>query len=380
MSSNYPRGLPLVVLMLSLMGFGPARVMADGPARMMADRIKDVASIAGVRSNSLVGYGIVVGLNGSGDNTKFTSLSVRNMLLRLGITLPSNVDPKAKNVAAVMVSAELPPFAKNGQTIDVTVSSLGKAKSLRGGTLILTPLKGADGEVYALAQGNLIVSGVGAEGADGTSVTVNVPSVARIPNGATVERTVDTDFTDKRVLILNLHDPDFTTAHRVAQAINDAMGPDIAEPLDSTSVKVNVLVSRGQRVAFVSLLENLPVVPAEAPAEVIISSRTGTVVIGQHVRVSPAAVSHGNLVVTISESLGVSQPAPFSREGTTEVVPRSEVEVAEQQAHMFLFGPGVSLNEIVQAVNQVGAAPSDLVAILEALKAVGALHARLTVI
>jgi flagellar P-ring protein precursor FlgI len=355
-------------------------ILASIPAAVMADRIKDLASIAGVRSNQLVGYGLVVGLNGTGDNTKFTSQSVKNMLLRLGITLPPNMDPKSKNVASVMVSAELPPFAKNGQTLDVTVSTVGKAKSLHGGTLILTPLKGADGEVYALAQGSLVVSGFGAQGADGSSVTVNVPSVARIPNGATVERTVSTDFTKERVLVLNLHDPDFTTAHRVALAINNALGPETAEPLDSTSIKVIVPVGRSHRVGFVSLLENLPVVPAEAPAEVIVSARTGTVVIGQHVRVSPAAVSHGNLVVTISESPEVSQPAPFARRGRTEVVPQSGVEVTEQPATMFLFDPGVSLNEIVEAVNQVGAAPSDLVAILEALKRAGALHAKLSVI
>ena len=355
-------------------------LMAASPALVMADRIKDLASIAGVRSNQLVGYGLVVGLDGTGDASRLSSQSVKNMLLRLGITLPPNMDFKSKNVAAVMVSAELPAFAKNGQTLDITVSSVGNAKSLHGGTLILTPLKGADGEVYALAQGHLVASGFGAEGHSGSSITVNVPSVARIPNGATVERTVISDFSREQVMVLNLHDPDFTTAHRVAQAINDAMGPDIAEPLDSTSVKVNVPVNRGRRVEFVSLLENILVVPAEAPAEVIVSARTGTIVIGQHVRVSPAAVSHGNLVVTISEAPQVSQPAPFSPGRTTEVVPRSGIEVAEQQARMFLFAPGVSLNEIVQAVNQVGAAPSDLIAILEALKEAGALHAKLTVI
>ena len=352
-------------------------VLVALPAR--AERIKDIATIAGVRSNQILGYGLVVGLDGSGDKSNFTSQSLRNMLTRLGITLPSGVDPKSKNVAAVMVNADLPPFVKQGQTIDVTVSSLGNAESLRGGTLLMTPLKGIDGAVYAVAQGNLVVGGFGVGGADGSRVTVNVPSVGRVPNGATVEREVPTSFDSGAELVLNLNTADFTTARRLAQTINQSLGAGTAEPVDAGSVKVLAPRDRGRRVAFLSDLENLTLEPGDAPARVIINSRTGTVVIGQHVRVSPAAVSHGSLVVTISEAPLVSQPAPFSG-GTTEVGSKSDIRVRQEKGRMFLFSPGVSLNEIVRAVNEVGAAPGDLVAILEALSKAGALHAELVVI
>jgi flagellar P-ring protein precursor FlgI len=347
-----------------------------------AERIKDLASVAGVRSNQLIGYGLVVGLDGTGDQTSqapFTVQSLKNMLAQLGIGIPPNINPQLKNVAAVMASAELPPFAKIGQTIDITVSSIGNAKSLRGGTLLMTPLKGADGQVYAVGQGNLISSGFGAQGGDGSRITVNVPSVGRIPNGATVERSVANPFAQGKSLILNLHVSDFTTSTRVAEAINRTLGPKVAKALDATSIQVSAPVDVSQRVEFIALVENITLQPGEAPAKVIVNSRTGTVVIGSHVRVKPAAISHGNLIVTIAEDTQVSQPAAFSR-GSTEKVKQSELQITEQDNRMFLFDPGVTLEEIVRAVNQVGAAPGDLVAILEALKQAGALQARLIVI
>lgn len=347
-----------------------------------AERVKDLADIAGVRKNQLVGYGLVVGLNGTGDQTTqtpFTIQSIRSMLARHGVTVPDNVNPQLKNVAAVMVNADLPAFAKKGQTIDVNVSSIGNAESLRGGTLLMTPLKGADGQVYGIAQGNLIVSGFGAEGNDGSSITVNVPSAGRIPNGATVERTVRSPFGQGNSLTLNLHSADFTTATRLAEAINDALGPKTATPVDASSIKVNAPGDRGRRVSFVSMLENLRIDPGEAAAKVIVNSRTGTVVIGRNVEVTPAAVSHGNLTVTIAEQPEVSQPAPFAG-GQTQTTPQSQVQIEEEDNRMFKFDPGTSLDEIVQAVNEVGAAPGDLVAILEALRSAGALRAELEVI
>jgi len=346
-----------------------------------AQRIKDLASIAGVRSNQLVGYGIVVGLNGTGDQTSqtpFTVQSLRNMLAQFGITLPPNVNPQLKNIAAVSVHADLKAFAKQGQTIDVTVSSIGNANSLRGGSLLMTPLKGVDGKVYAIAQGNLVVGGFGAA-ADGSSITVNVPSAGRIPNGATVERVVPNPFGRGNEVVLNLHQADFTTATRMALSINKTIGPGTARPIDATSISVNAPIKASQRVSYVSLIENLQVAPGAAAAKVIINSRTGTVVIGQNVTVDPAAVSHGSLVVTISASPIVSQPGPLAG-GDTVVVPQADIAIEEQDNKMFLFNPGVSLDEIVRAVNQVGAAPGDLVAILEALKQSGSLKAELIII
>ncbi len=354
--------------------------LCAAPAR--ADRVKDLASVAGVRSNQLMGYGLVVGLDGTGDQTSqtpFTVQSLKSMLARYGVRIPANVNPQLKNVAAVSVHAVLPPFAKPGQAIDVTVSSLGNAKSLRGGSLLMTPLKGADGRVYAIAQGNLVVGGFGASGSDGSSVTVNIPSVGRIPNGASVERTVPTPFAQGNSIVLNLHTEDFTTANRLATAINRVIGAGTAEPLDAASVRVNAPVDVSQRVAFVSMLENIQVKPADAPARIVVNSRTGTVVIGSHVHVMPAAVTHGSLTVTITEQPQVSQPAPLAG-GTTAVVPRSNIDIKQEKRHMFVFNPGVQLDDIVRAVNQVGAAPGDLVAILEALKQAGALRAQLIVI
>ncbi|MBT8097931.1 MAG: flagellar basal body P-ring protein FlgI [Woeseia sp.] len=351
---------------------------------VQADRVKDLASVAGVRSNQLAGYGLVVGLNGTGDQTSqtpFTVQSIKNMLTQFGVTIPPGTSLQLKNVAAVTVHADLPAFAKPGQAIDVTVSSIGNAKSLRGGSLLMAPLRGADGNVYAVAQGNLVVGGFGASGNDGSKVTVNIPSAGRIPNGATVERSVPSDFNARDSILLNLHQPDFTTSHRLASLINESLGEGTALSLDAVTVRVEAPDDSGQRTSFLSYLENLEVDPGQAAAKVIINSRTGTVVIGALVRVSPAAVSHGSLVVTISEQPLVSQPAAaFSDAGDTVVVPSSQVQITQEDSSMFMFDPGTSLDEIVRTVNRVGAAPGDLVAILEALKQAGALRAELVVI
>lgn len=344
-----------------------------------AERVKDLASVAGVRTNQLVGYGLVTGLTGTGDKTRFTGQTLTSMLREMGVSLPEGIDPKSKNIAAVSVHADLPAFAKPGQTIDVTVSSLGDAKSLRGGSLIMTPLKGADGQVYAMAQGNLIVGGFGAEANDGSRVTVNVPSAGRIPNGATVEKGVKTALNIGDHIILNLHTADYTTSSRLADAINDTLGRGTASAMDGASVRVAAPKEPSQRVPFLSLVENIELNPGESAAKVVVNSRSGTVVIGQNVQVSPAAVSHGNLSVTISADTQVDQPNAFSG-GQTVVTPNFDVEITEEDSRMFLFDPGVSLDEIVRAVNQVGAAPGDLVAILEALKQAGALKAELVVI
>ncbi|MEZ5542593.1 MAG: flagellar basal body P-ring protein FlgI [Pseudomonadota bacterium] len=358
-----------------------ASLLMTVAAAANAERIKDLVQVAGVRTNQLIGYGLVVGLDGTGDSSSqpFTVQSLTSMLAQLGVVIPPNAKPQLKNAAAVIISADLPAFAKPGQTIDITVSSLGNSKSLRGGTLLMSPLKGADGQVYAIAQGNLVVGGFGADGADGSRVTVNIPSVGRIPNGATVERSVPSPFDSSDTVTLNLNTPDFTTATRVVESINSAMGKDTATALDGGSVRVQAPLDADKKVMFVSMLENLPVEPGEAAARVIINSRTGTVVIGSHVRVMPAAVSHGSLTVTITEQPEVSQPAPLS-DGVTTVVPRTNISVSEDGSRMFLFEPGVTLNDIVRAVNQVGAAPGDLVAILEALRVAGALRAELLVI
>jgi len=345
-----------------------------------AERIKDMATVAGVRSNQLVGYGIVTGLTKTGDNTsKFAPQGLVSMMGHLGLTLPTGTDPKAKNSAFVSVHAELPAFAKPGQKIDVTVSSIGDAKSLRGGSLLMSPLKGADGKVYAVAQGNLVVNGLSAQGQDGSKVTVNNPLVGRIPGGATVEQTVPTSFDQPGDLVFNLNTVDFTTANNMSEAINKVLGKGSARALDGASVSVASPVDAAQRVSFVSVIENIEVTADVAPAKVIVNSRTGTVVINSTVRIQPAAVSHGSLTVTISENPQVSQPNPLSN-GTTAVVPQSNVAVKEDKNRMFVFNPGVSLDEIVNAVNAVGAGPSDLVAILEALKSAGAMQAELIII
>jgi len=347
-----------------------------------ADRVRDLAQVAGVRANQLVGYGLVAGLDGSGDQTSqapFTTQSLDNMLQQFGITVPANVRPQLKNVAAVMVTADLPAFAKPGQSIDVTVSSIGNSKSLRGGSLLMTPLKGADGQVYAMAQGNLVIGGVSASGKSGSSVQVNISNSGRIPSGATVERLVPSSFAAAGDLALNLHTPDFGTASRLAAAINRTYGEGTARAVDAVTVGLRSPVDPGSRVGFLAAVQDVEVQVGDAPARVIVNSRTGTVVIGSNVRVSPAAVAHGSIEVSISEQPSVSQPGPLSN-GTTAVVPQSTVQITEHGGHMFKFGPGANLDDIVHAVNKVGAAPSDLVSILEALKEAGALHAELVVI
>ena len=348
-----------------------------------AERLKDLASIQGVRTNQLIGYGLVVGLNGTGDQTTqtpFTLQTFNNMLAQFGIKVPpGGGNVQLKNVAAVSIHAELPPFAKPGQTIDVTISSIGNAKSLRGGSLLLSPLKGIDGNVYAIAQGNLVVGGFDAGGADGSRITVNIPSAGRIPAGATVERPVPSGFDQGNSLVLNLNRPDFTTAKNIVDQINGLLGPGVAQALDGGSIRVSAPLDPNQRVDYLSVLENIEVEAGQAVAKVIINSRTGTIVIGQNVKVQPAAVTHGSLTVTITEDPIVSQPGPLSG-GQTAVVPRSRVNAEEEAKPMFKFGPGTTLDEIVRAVNQVGAAPSDLMAILEALKQAGALQADLIVI
>lgn len=357
-------------------------MLSASPAQ--AERIKDIAVVSGVRSNQLVGYGLVVGLDGTGDQTTqtpFTVQSITNMLARFGVTIPAAVasQMQLKNVAAVTVTAELTPFAKAGQTIDVTVGSIGNATSLRGGSLLMTPLRGADGEIYAMAQGSVVVSGFGIQGKDGSKVTVNVPSGGSVPNGASVEREVHTNFGAEPFVMINLNTPDFTTASRMSDGINKLLGGSLAQPIDAVSVKVAAPTDLGDRIAFLSSLEEMQLEPAEAPARVIINSRTGTVVISSHVRVSPAAVAHGSLSVTITERQDVSQPNALAQ-GTTQVTQRSDIAVNQAPARMFVFDAGVNLDEIVRAVNQVGAAPSDLVAILQALRQAGALHAELVVI
>lgn len=348
-----------------------------------AERLKDIASIAGVRTNQLIGYGLVVGLDGSGDQTSQTPFTVQtfnNMLTQFGITVPPGTRIQMRNVAAVAIHADLPPFARPGQNIDITVSSIGNSKSLRGGSLLMTPLKGIDGEIYAIAQGNLVVGGFGAEGADGSRITVNVPSVGRIPGGATVEREVISPFSSGSHLVFNLNRPDFTTAKRVVDQINNTFGPDVAQAQDAGSISVRAPLDPNQRVDYMSMVENLQIEQGNAAAKVIINSRTGTIVIGQDVRVQPAAVTHGGLTVTITENVQVSQPnAPFTA-GQTTITPSSQINIEEGDSRMFVFNPGVSLDEIVRAVNQVGAAPGDLMAILEALKQAGALNADLVVI
>jgi flagellar P-ring protein precursor FlgI len=348
-------------------------------APVLADRLKDLARIKGVRNNQLVGYGLVVGLDGTGDSAPFTNQTFRNMMDQFGVTLPPGVNPNLDNVAAVTVTANLPPFAKPGQEMDITVSSIGNADSLRGGTLLMTPLKGVDDRVYAMAQGNLVVGGFGAGGADGSRITVNIPSVGRIPNGATIEREVNSPFAEGDTITFNLLRPDFTTARRVVEEINSALGPDMAYAHDATSISVRAPRDPSQRVSFLSILENMTVDPAEEAAKVVINSRTGTIVVGKNVQVAAAAVTHGNLTVTIQENPDVVQPNPFT-DADAVVEPNTQIAITEEPARMFQFGPAVTLNQIVQAVNQVGAAPGDVMAVLEALKQAGALRAELIVI
>ena len=359
-----------------------APVMLSDAAQ--AERIKDIAMVEGARTNQLIGYGLVVGLDGTGDQvtqTPFTIQAARSMLQQFGVNLPPGVNPQTKNMASVIVTAELPPFAKPGQKLDVTVSSMGNAKSLRGGELLLTPLKGGNGEIYAVAQGAMVVSGFGADGSDGSSVQVNTKSAGRIPNGALVEREVGSVLNDgTNRITFNLHTADFTTARNMASAINNVMGSGTAEALDGVSVSVLSPVDPAQKVAYLAELENIDVGKAASAAKVIVNARSGTIVIGSEVIVSPAAVAHGSLTVTIDESVQVSQPGAFAQGGQTAVVPDSTVTVDQEEARLFVMEGGVSLQEIVTAINKVGAAPGDLIAVLEALQQAGALSAQIVVI
>ena len=345
-----------------------------------AERIKDLGGFQGIRSNQLTGYGIVVGLPGTGDdNLEYTVQSVKAVASRFGLQLPAGINPGLKNAAVVMITADLPAFAKPGQRIDITVSSMGKSKSLRGGTLIVTPLLGVDGQIYAMAQGNLAVGGLGAEGKDGSQIVVNTPSTGRIPEGATVERAVSTGFADTPFLTFNLARADFTTAQNVAGAINAKLGFGTAQATDAVSVAVRAPVGADVRATLMSTIENLMVTAAEPSAKVIVNARSGTVVINSAVRVGPAAITHGKLTVKIDEQQRISQPAPFSQ-GQTASEQKSAVGVEEERRPMFLLEPGPKLADIVKAVNAIGASPADLVAILEALKEAGALKAELIVL
>ena len=349
-----------------------------------AERIKDLAMVEGARTNQLVGFGLVVGLDGTGDQvtqTPFTIQAARSMLQQFGVNLPPGINPQTKNMASVIVTADLPPFAKPGQTLDVTVSSLGNAGSLRGGELLMTQLKAGNGEVYAVAQGGLVVSGFGAQGTDGSKVVVNTQAAGRIPNGAIVEREVANVMqSGDAVITFLLHESDFTTARNMAAAVNHIMGPGSAKAIDGVSVEVLAPRDPEAKVSYLAELENIEVTKASAPAKVIVNARSGTIVIGSEVMVKTAAVAHGNLTVTIDESFILSQPGPFANAAETVVLPQTDIDVENEDVRMFVMEGGVSLQEIVTAVNRVGAAPGDLIAILEALQQAGALSAQLIVI
>ena len=377
-------------------------------------RIKDITNVAGVRDNQLVGYGLVVGLDGTGDKTSqapFTQQTFRNMLQQFGIKIPIGVNFELKNVAAVAISATLPAFSKIGQKIDITVLSLGNASSLRGGELLLSPLRGADNHIYAMAQGSVVISGFGAQGSDGSKVTVNSTSSGRIPNGATVEKTIDMPFVRNGIVTFELNDPDFSTAEKVSRLINETFRRQIAVPIDASSINVNLrsytnqanrrymastLDYKGEEssyisseqyvqnassmyIPYISKIENLMLDPEHTRARIIVNSRTGTIVIDQNVMINSVAVSHGNLTVVVSEKPYVSQPNAFSN-GHTVKGKASNIAINQSQNHAFVFSSGTSLNDLVDEINRVGAAPGDLISILEAIKAAGALHADLRVI
>lgn len=351
------------------------------PGVTHAERLKDLASIQGVRQNQLIGYGLVVGLDGSGDQTTqtpFTVQSVASMLQQMGVNLPPGTSLQLKNVAAVMVTSALPAFAQPGQTLDITVSSMGNAKSLRGGTLLMTPLKGADGQIYAMAQGNVLVGGVGAS-ASGSKVQVNHLSVGRISSGATVERAVPSALGQGDVIHLELRDTDFSTASRVVEAINQRFGADTAGAVDGRVIRVRAPAGSDARVAFLGALESLSITPAQTVAKVILNARTGSVVMNQSVTLDTCAVSHGNLSVIIDTEPVISQPAPFSK-GETVVTQRSQIEIRKEPGQVMMLKGGAALADVVKALNAIGATPQDLLAILQAMKAAGALRAELEII
>jgi flagellar P-ring protein precursor FlgI len=351
------------------------------PAASHAERLKDLASVQGVRQNQLIGYGLVVGLDGDGDQTTqtpFTIQSLTSMLQQMGVTLPPGTSLQLKNVAAVMVTATLPPFAQPGQTLDVTVSSMGNAKSLRGGTLLMTPLKGADGQIYGMAQGNVVVGGVGASSA-GSKTVVNHLSVGRISAGATVERAVATSLGKGDSVYLELNDTDFSTAGRVVEAVNKRFGDGTATAQDGRVIRVRAPLGTSERVMFLGELESISLTPAQTVAKVILNARTGSVVMNQAVTLDSCAVSHGNLTVVINTENTVSQPNPLSN-GQTVAVQNSQVDIKKEGGQVLLLKEGVSLADVVKALNAIGSTPQDLLAILQAMKAAGALRAELEVI
>lgn len=364
-------------ILLAAMWLLTALLVADA-AR--AERIKDLASVAGVRNNQLIGYGLVVGLDGSGDQTTqtpFTVQSVINMLSNMGVNLPPGQSLQLKNVAAVMVTGTLPPFSRSGQQIDVTVSSIGNAKSLRGGTLVLTPLKGADGQVYAMAQGNVVVVGAGASGA-GSKVTINHLSVGRIAGGATVEREVPTPVGQGEFVHYEMNGADFATTQKVVEAINGAY-PHSAAAIDGRVVRVRAPMDVNERVAFIGRVGEIEIAPAQVAARVIVNSRTGSVVMNRMVTVENCAVAHGNLSVSVTAENAVSQPAPFSA-GQTAVVTNAQIDIKQEGGGLATVRAGTSLADVVKALNAIGANPQDLIAILQAMKSAGALRAELEVI
>lgn len=377
-TTSPPSDLARHLLRAAVLLLGLVLAIALAPVAR-ADRVRDLGTFQGVRSNQLTGYGVVVGLPGTGDdNLDYVTQAMRGVSGRLGVQLPPGVSPGLKNAAAVLVTADLPAFSKPGQRIDVTVSTIGKAKSLRGGALILTAMYGADGQIYAMAQGNLAVGGLGITAKDGSQLTVNVPTVGRIADGATVERAVDTGFDHGDVLRWNLFQADFLTAARVRDAINTRF-PGTASVEDGVTVALRLPAGADRRASQMAAIEMLDVTPAETPAKVIVNSRTGTVVINSAVRLAPAAISHGKLVVRIDEKPQVSQPGPLSN-GNTAVTQNSRISASESEARVALFRPGASLSSLVDALNKLGVTPSDLVAILEALKEAGSLKAEMEVI
>ncbi len=351
------------------------------PAPAQAARIKEVASVQGVRMNQLVGYGLVVGLDGTGDQTTSAPFAVQSLLAllqQMGVTVPAGTNMQLKNLATVMVTAQLPPFAQPGQTIDINVSSLANAKSLRGGTLIATPLKGADGQIYAIAQGNMVVGGAGASAA-GSKVTINHLSAGRIPDGATVERAVATPMAEGDSIQLDLNSSDYATAREVVRAINNRMGSGTADALDGRVVRVRMPASADARVTFMAEIENLDIKQATPSAKVVINARTGSIVMNQAVTLAACAVAHGSLSVTISTTPAVSQPGPFSK-GQTAVTEKADITITQQAGSLVQLAQGAKLADVVKALNSLGATPQDLLAILQALKAAGALTAELEVI
>lgn len=365
-----------LLMLISALAFSPLSKSAH------AERLKEVARVQGVRDNQLIGYGLVVGLDGTGDQTTqtpFTTQSLQAMLSQLGVQLPPGSSLQLKNVAAVMVTAALQAFTRSGQTIDVTVSSLGNAKSLRGGTLLMTPLKGVDGQVYAISQGNVLVGGVGAS-ANGSKVQVNHLAVGRIPAGGTVEREVATTIGRGEYIYLEANATDFGTSRQIAGVINAFVGPDLATAVDGRVVRVRAPVEQDKRVEFLARIENLEIVPGKAAAKVIVNARTGSVVMNQTVTIEACAVAHGNLSVIISTEPVISQPNPLSVGGTTVQAQKSTIEIREDKGGLVTMPAGVSLAEVVKALNSIGATPQDLLAILQAMKSAGVLRADLEII